>query len=364
MNNIKNLNTYFFFGILLLVTIAVFLLIKPFISALFVAALFAVMYFKPYKFFLKIFKGNTILSAILTCLLVTFTIILPFTIVTTLMGAEIGKIAHNVTNGNISVTQESMMNFVNKIHEVKIFDISLGQMKNSISDEDVAKLTKNVVDKFITFLQKTYQSVVGSVIWIFVMFFTLFYFLIDGKRFVRKLMYLSPLKDKHEELLIGKFVSMVRATLKGTLIIGVVQGSIGGVSFLIAGIPSPIIWSVVMILISIIPATGASLVMIPASIVMFAMGNIWQGVFLMTVGIIVSFVDNFLRPKLIGNDTQMHGLLVFFATLGGLSVFGLMGFIIGPIIMALAIALWEIYAEEFKVELYSYNKGCICECDE
>lgn len=361
MNNIKNLNTYFFFSVLLLVTTAVFLLLQPFISAIFVAALFAVMYFRPYKFFLKIFKGRTVLSAVFTCLLVTFTIVLPFTLVATLMGNEIGRVASNVTNGNISVTQESIGDLVNRAYEVEIFNISLGQVKSSVSDEDIAKLTKNVVDKSIAFLQRTYQSVVGSVIWVFVMFFTLFYFLIDGKRFVQKIMRLSPLKDSHEEMLISKFVSMVRATLKGTLIIGIVQGSIGGISFLIAGIPSPIIWSVVMILISIIPATGASLVMIPAGIVMFAMGNLWQGIFLMTVGILVSFLDNFLRPKLVGDDTQMHGLLVFFATLGGLSMFGLMGFIIGPIIMALAIALWDIYSVEFKKELEDYNNGCVCD---
>ncbi len=361
MNNIKNLNTYFFFGVLLVVTVAVFLLLKPFISAIFVAALFAVMFLRPYNFFLKIFKGSAVLSAILSCLLVTFTIILPFSIMAGLMGNEIGKVAYNVTNGNSSVTQESVKNFIDKAYEVEVFNISLSQLKSSVSDEEIANLAKNAVDKSISFFKETSQSVVNSIIWIFVMFFTLFYFFIDGKSFVKKIMQLSPLKDEHEEMLISKFVSMVRATLKGTLIIGVIQGSIGGVSFMIAGVSSPVVWSVVMILFSIIPATGASIVLIPAAIIMFITGNIWQGIFLMTVGIVVSFLDNFLRPKLVGNDTQMHSLLVFFATLGGLSVFGLMGFIIGPIIMALAIALWEIYSVEFKKELEDYNNGCVCD---
>lgn len=359
MNNIKNFNTYFFFGVLFAVTVAVFLLLKPFISAIFVAALFAVMFFKPHNFFLKIFKGRAVLSAILSCLLVTFTIILPFSIVAGLMGNEIGKVVHNVTNGNAE-NQKSIKTFINSIYEVEVFHVSLSQIRSSVSDEEVTNLVKNIVDKSLTFFQKTYQSVIGSIIWTFVMFFTLFYFFLDGKRFVRKIIQLSPMKDEHEKLLINKFVSMVRATLKGTLIIGIIQGLIGGFSFMIAGISSPVIWAVIMILISVIPATGASLVMIPAGIVMFILGNTWQGVFLLIVGVLVSVVDNFLRPKLVGDDTQMHGLLVFFATLGGLSVFGLIGFIVGPIIMALAIALWEIYATEFKNDLDDYNNGCSC----
>lgn len=111
-----------------------------------------------------------------------------------------------------------------------------------------------------------------------------------------------------------------------------------------------------MTILSIIPAVGAGLVWGPAGIILLFIGNIWQGVFVLSFGILViSFIDNILRPKLVGNDTEMHPLLVFFATLGGLITFGIIGFVIGPVIMALFLSLWDIYGKEFKSQLNKFN---------
>jgi predicted PurR-regulated permease PerM len=144
--------------------------------------------------------------------------------------------------------------------------------------------------------------------------------------------------------------------LKGTIIIGVIQGSLGGIMFWIAGVPSFVIWGVIMVILSIIPAIGSGLVWAPAGIILLFTGNIWEGIFVLLFGgIFISLVDNILRPKLVGNDTEMHPLLVFFATLGGLISFGIIGFIIGPVIMALFLALWEIYGKEFKRQLNKFN---------
>jgi predicted PurR-regulated permease PerM len=354
MNQIKNFDTYFFFLVLSVGTVGVFSLLQPFTSAIFVAALFALMFAKPYKIILKIFK-NKLVSAILACFLVAFMVVLPFSIIISLVGSEISDITSNFTNGETTKTQQKIQNSINSIYEFKILNNSLSQLKNSISDEEITNFFKNAANKSLDLLQVVYQNAVKSIVWVFVMFFTLFYFFIDGDRFVRKIMRLSPMKNRHEKLLIDKFVSTTRATLKGTLIIGTIQGSLGGLAFWIAGIPSPIIWTMLMVFISIIPAAGASMVVIPAGIVMLILGNFWQGIFLMAMGVFVSMIDNVIRPKLVGNDTQIHGLLVFFATIGGLSVFGLIGFIVGPIIMALGIALWEIYAVEFKSDLENYN---------
>ena len=110
-----------------------------------------------------------------------------------------------------------------------------------------------------------------------------------------------------------------------------------------------------MIVLSIIPAAGSGFVIFPAAVVMLIMGNVWQGIFLFGMGLIVTSIDNVLRPKLVGKDTQMPTLLVFFATLGGLSVFGFVGFVVGPIIMALVLALWKIYDQEFREQLSEFN---------
>jgi predicted PurR-regulated permease PerM len=191
----------------------------------------------------------------------------------------------------------------------------------------------------------------------FVMFFTLFYFLIDGRQLMKYLMLLSPLRDEHDKLLVQKFISISRATLKGTLVVGVLQGVLGGIAFWIAGIPSPAIWGLAMMFFSIIPMVGAAIVWIPAGIIMLLLGHIWQGIFILVVGIVViSVLDNILRPKLVGRDTQMHPLMVFFATLGGITFFGLPGFVIGPIIVSLFLALGEIYTVEFRDQLNGYNE--------
>lgn len=171
-------------------------------------------------------------------------------------------------------------------------------------------------------------------------------------------MQLSPLKNEHERLLAEKFISISRATIKGTLVVGAIQGLLGGLAFWIVGVPSPAIWGLLMILFSIIPLVGSALVWLPAAIILLLMGQVWQGIFLLVVGFgVISLVDNILRPKLVGKDTQMHPLMIFFATLGGISLFGLPGFIIGPIVVSLFLALGEIYSIEFKSQLAEYNSN-------
>jgi predicted PurR-regulated permease PerM len=234
--------------------------------------------------------------------------------------------------------------------------VSSFSLDNFLNQENISNSIQSAGGNAVMVIQKTYQNVVGSIIWIFVMFFSLYYFLIEGRKVVDKIMYLSPLRDKYEEELSHKFTSMTRATLKGTIIIGVIQGSLGGIMFWIAGVPSFVIWGVIMVILSIIPAIGSGLVWAPAGIILLFTGNIWEGIFVLLFGgIFISLVDNILRPKLVGNDTEMHPLLVFFATLGGLISFGIIGFIIGPVIMALFLALWEIYGKEFKRQLNKFN---------
>jgi predicted PurR-regulated permease PerM len=170
-------------------------------------------------------------------------------------------------------------------------------------------------------------------------------------------MYLSPLRDEHEKRLSQKFVSMTKATLKGTVVVGTIQGILGGIMFAIAGVPSFVMWGVIMVIFSIIPAIGSGIVWAPAGIIMLISGNVWQGFFILAFGgFFISFIDNIIRPKLVGGDTEMHPLLVFFATLGGLMAFGIIGFVIGPVIMALFLTLWDIYGSEFKVQLNKFNK--------
>lgn len=350
---LKSLNVSFFFLLLLAVGVVVFFILQPFLTAIVAAAILAALFKHPYNFFERITKGSRITSALLTCLLVSVIIITPVLAVLSLAIGEANDLYRGLgQDSSLSVSIEKTVSAVESIPIVDMFFDG-----RAFNQERILSDIKQFSQNALGLLQAAYQGITHFIFWIFVMFFTLFYFLIDGKSALRYFMQLSPLKNEHDRLLITKFVSISRATLKGTLVVGVIQGFLGGLAFWIAGVPSPAIWGLIMVLFSIIPMVGTGIVWLPAGIIMLFLGNIWQGVFILAVGIgVISVIDNILRPRLVGGDTQMHPLMVFFATLGGISFFGLPGFIIGPIIVSLFIALSEIYSIEFRDQLKEYNE--------
>lgn len=195
------------------------------------------------------------------------------------------------------------------------------------------------------------QNTARWIIQFFIMLYTLFFFLKDGKSFLKRLMHLLPLGDEYEERLYQRFVSTTRATLKGTTLIGIVQGSIGGIALLITGVPAAIFWAVIMIVCCIIPGVGAAIVLVPTTIVFAITGQWWQAITVLVALGIASTVDNLLRGPLVGKDVQMHPLFIFFATLGGLLAFGISGVVIGPVITAFLISIWEMYEEKYHKDL-------------
>lgn len=349
---IKNLNIYFFFLILVSISVAAFFLFQPFLTAIIMAAVLAATFHNPYQYLVKKTKRPHI-SSLLTCLLVLFVIVLPVVAITGLVANEINGAYQRVISED-NFYQNHVVNYLDDFRNSK-FSKSIN-LNNFFDQNQINKSVEKISSGALAFIQRVYQNVVGSVLWIFVMFFTLYYFLVESKSIIKKIMYLSPLRDEYETTLTSKFSSMVRATLKGTLIVGVVQGLLGGMMFAIAGVPSFVIWGIIMIILSIIPAIGSGLVWLPVGVIMIFTGNVWEGIFILVFGtVVISFIDNILRPRLVGGDTAIHPLLVFFATLGGIISFGIMGFIIGPVIMALFLALWDIYGKEFNTQLKKYN---------
>jgi predicted PurR-regulated permease PerM len=180
----------------------------------------------------------------------------------------------------------------------------------------------------------------------------MFYFLTMGEVLLVKILYFLPLHDRDERRLLRRFTSVTKATLKGTLIIGAVQGFICGLAFAFAGIQGPVFWGTVMAVLSIIPAFGTAIVWVPALIILALKGQ-FVGVAVLAVlcGAVAGNLDNVLRPRLVGKDTEMHDLFVLFGTLGGISMFGILGIILGPIVAALFITIWEIYGKAFEAYL-------------
>jgi predicted PurR-regulated permease PerM len=185
-----------------------------------------------------------------------------------------------------------------------------------------------------------------------VMLYTMYFFLTDGPRLVRTMLAYVPLAEVDKQRMLDKFVSVTRATLKGTILIGLAQGVLGGLAFWVVGIEGAIFWGTVMTVLSIIPGVGGALVWVPAAIILASTGSFWQGLGLaLFSSLVIGSVDNLLRPILVGRDTQMHELLIFFSTLGGLLAFGAMGFILGPILAALFLTVWEMFGVAFRGEL-------------
>ena len=163
------------------------------------------------------------------------------------------------------------------------------------------------------------------------MLYLLFFLLRDGSALSKRIQDAIPLPPKQERDLFSKFTTVIRATIKGSILVAVLQGALGGLIFWVLGLHAPVLWGVVMGLLALLPAVGAALIWVPAAIYLLATGSVWQGAVLLMFGaFVIGLVDNILRPLLVGKDTKMPDYVVLISTLGGLATFGLNGFVIGP----------------------------------
>lgn len=183
----------------------------------------------------------------------------------------------------------------------------------------------------------------------FMFWYTMFFLLKDGEALMERIRGYIPIDDDDQHRLLDKFLSVTRATIKGTLVIGIVQGSLAGLAFGVAGIDSAVFWGAVMAVLSILPMIGPPIIWVPAVITLALSGHYLEAAGLgLFCSIVVGQIDNILRPVLVGRDTQMHELFIFFGTLGGIGMFGVFGFIIGPVVAALFVTVWDIYGETFS----------------
>jgi predicted PurR-regulated permease PerM len=190
------------------------------------------------------------------------------------------------------------------------------------------------------------QNTMEFVVNLFVMLYLLFFLLRDGKSLSEQAARALPLERRHTQRLLQQFATVVRATVKGNVVVALVQGTLGGLAFWVLGISGPLLWGALMALLSLLPAVGAAMVWGPVAVYLLSTGSIWPALGLTAWGVLViGLVDNVLRPILVGKETRMPDYLVLIATLGGLAAFGLNGFVIGPVIAAIFLATWEIFAE-------------------
>ncbi len=326
---------------------AVFLsMIRQFLMAILLAGIFSSLAHPIYRRFERWFGGRRALASIVTLLLIVTGILLP-------LGGLLGMITAQAIEVGQSVTpwiKEQVSRpaaFSELLASVPFYDRIQPHEKAILekAGEIVGTLSSFLIDR----LSSATVMTINFLFMTFILLYSMFFFLMDGHKLLDKILFYLPLEEANERRLLDKFTSVTRATLKGTIVVAILQGGLAGLAFAVVGIKGAVFWGAIMAVLSVIPGIGTALVWVPAAVVLAAGGHLMKAAGLATFcAIVVGSVDNFLRPLLVGRDTQMHELLILFGTLGGILMFGVVGFIIGPIIAALFTAVWEIYGVVFS----------------
>lgn len=322
-----------------------FYLLKPFAFALFWAVVISGL-FQPLYRRLQRKRNRPSLNAAITLLLVLFLLILPAGILATLLVNESIEL-YNSIDADIANLEYKARDLADRL-AAHPTTARLHLNSDTLVERftDVVKNLANIIFKSLTDLT---QNTLLFLVKFAVMLYALFFFIRDGDRMLQRAKQLFALGKDRESVLYERFVITARATLKVTFIIGGLQGCLGGILFYLVGIKGALTWGVVMVLTSIIPGVGCSIVWAPAGLLLLVTGHMWEGVVVLLAGLLViSMVDNLLRPILLGRDVQMHPLVIFLSTLGGIALFGISGFVIGPILASLLMSILDMY----EVSLY------------
>jgi len=340
--------TVIFLALVLIVTVAFLYLMKPFIYAVFWAVILAGLLMPVYKKVEKKLHTPT-LSATIVLVSICLMFILPFVFLVSMLLKESVDIYQGMSDNNSQVNVY-IQKFVELVKHNPYSD-SL-HLDDAALTEKISQLSKSVAGYVLVTLKSFTENTLQFFVQLGVMLYALFYFVRDGEKFLNAILRLLPLGQGRDRILLTHFQKTATATLKVTLIIGGIQGLLGGLLFLFTGVQGAVLWGAVMIITAVIPVVGCALVWAPAGIFLMITGQFWAGVFILAFGtLVISMVDHFLRPILLGKDVSMHPLLIFLSTMGGIIVYGFSGFIIGPIIMSMAMAVWHMYEEYYLKEI-------------
>jgi predicted PurR-regulated permease PerM len=335
------------FLLLVLATTAVFIwMIRGFLFPVFWAAVFAILFQRLFLFFQRVTRGRRSVAAVLSTFSVVFLVLLPFALLVGVLARQAMLLYQRIASGEINV--QAPMEFIERslpalTHFLESWGISIAQVRASVQEASV------IVTQFIAARALSFgQNALTLTVLFGLMLYLLFFFFRDGDRIVARMADVMPLGRERKQRLLTKFAQVARATVKGNLIVAAVQGGLGAVLFAIVGIETAVFWGVVMAILSLLPAVGAGLVWLPAALILLYDGQLWQAAVVVAGGVfVIGLVDNLLRPILVGREAKMPDYLILISTLGGLTAFGLAGFVAGPVIAALLLVMWEMFAEEY-----------------
>ena len=324
-------------------------MIKGFVLTLLLAGIFAGILRTPYERLIKLYRERKSLASITTILLFLLAVVIP---VLLFFGVVVGQ-AYDISKSAGPWIQQQIREpdqIYQWLRDLPGFD-RIEPYRGEIL-ERVGAIAGNVGNFAVRALSAATTGTVAFFFQFFVFLYALFFFLIDGEKLLRKMLYYLPLTSNDEMTLVQRFSSVSRATIKGTFVVGIVQGGLAGAGLAVAGVQGAVFWGAVMVVLSIVPGIGTALVWVPAVIYLLAVGKVITAILLaIWCVVVVGSVDNLLRPRLVGKDTKMPDLLILLGTIGGIILFGVAGFIIGPIVGALFVSVWELYGRTFEYAL-------------
>ena len=344
--------TGFFFALLLVILYGAFLILSPFLKAITWAAILAVVFYPAYAWLLKLFRGRATAAALTIIVLITLIIVLPGLQFISFLSDEavdlVKSVASLVNGEGIEIWRQKpwvqeLLRWWDKLGvQLESFDFKVDWKGLLLQG---AQLSSGVLVSQATGIAQNIFLFLANFV---IVLLTLFFFLRDGADFCYRLRRLLPMDHEHQERLFRNIFDSMSAVVHGSLVVAMVQGFLAGLAYWVLGVPYAVLWGVVTAFAALLPVGGTTVVSVPAAIYLFLEGQTVRGFLLLgwCLGVVV-MIDNILKPILIGTRLRLPMLVLFFGILGGLSVFGALGLILGPVLFALLAALFDLYLEEY-----------------
>lgn len=333
--------------LLVAVTVAFGWILLPFFGTIMWAAIIAMLFAPVYRRLLPRLRQRRTAAALATLLVVLLIVVLPFALITAAFAREAATLYQQIQSGELnpvlyfSGVFDALPDWITSmLDRFGLIDFATLQQRLAAG---LAQGSQFIATQALSIGQISFEFVAS----LFIALYLAFYLIRDGESVARTVRRAIPLAPEHKQELLVKFATVIRATVKGNLLVAAIQGTLGGIAFWFLGVGGALLWGVLMAFLSLLPAVGAALVWLPVALYFLVTGALFKAIALIAWGVLViGLVDNLLRPVLVGKDTRMPDYVVMIATLGGMAVFGINGFVVGPAIAAMFIAVWHIHGAE------------------
>jgi predicted PurR-regulated permease PerM len=334
-----------FLVLLVVVTLAFGWILLPFYGAILWAAVLGTVFAPVHLRLLNAMPGHPNIAALVTLLIIVTIVLLPLALTAGSLVAEATSLYERIQSGQLDLGH-IFQNFLDALPSWA------SSILRRVGVTDVGDIQRRLVailkeggQFFATQAVLVGQGTANFIISLFIMLYLLYFLLRDGEAIAKSIRHAIPLRSEQKGALYERYTVVVRAMIKGTVLVAIVQGALGGFIFWLLGIHSPVLWGVVMAFMSLLPAVGAAVVWFPVALYLLVTGAVLKGIVLIAFGAgVIGLVDNLLRPYLVGKSTRMPDFIVLLSTLGGIAIFGLNGFVVGPLIAAMFFAAWDIAA--------------------